>query len=491
VRVIDGRPVGEIRAAAAGWFERAASVAAAVAAWETAALLSSRAVELTPDVERFERARRLLAQGETTASAAGADAALPLLHEAVGDLRALHAEGDPRARDAVGAAGWALGNLLRTQTRFDAAFQLADELIDDLGEPADSPVGLLMVLRGLGALNARDDHAAARVEAQRALEIAHATGDAALELEATVLQAQAEGEAGDNDRSVWVGLARIAGEHGRWDLVASSLRVSAAFDWDDDPEASLPLIDDAAEVATVHGLVEEIGWMDYARSEAFLSLGSWEAAIATGLEAVAYGEARDFRRLVVRTWFALRPIAVARASADLLEQAYPPFAARAGVEPDSFYARIVTTAMHLAFADVGLEPSFVPEIETRLACFEMDHSGPSWLAAVEAVVETWLAAGELDGVDAALSRMRASFQRSAPTGLAVSTELLMRARLLAQRGAAADALAAAEAAREVRAPWWRAKAARLVGELVGDEAALRQAEQIEGRLGLAPVRPAS
>ena len=83
VRVVDGRSVGEIREAAADWFERAAGVARAVAAWETAAALAARAVELTPDDARFERARRLLLHGETTASAAGVGAALPLLREAL------------------------------------------------------------------------------------------------------------------------------------------------------------------------------------------------------------------------------------------------------------------------------------------------------------------------------------------------------------------------------------------------------------------------
>jgi tetratricopeptide (TPR) repeat protein len=491
VRVVDGRPVEEIRSSAADWFERAAGVARAVAAWETAASLAARSVELTPDEERFERARRLLAHGEATASAEGAEAAVSLLRESLQELRALHGEGDSRAREAIGAAGWALGNLLRSQTRFDAAFELADELIAELGEPADGAVGLLTVERGFAALNARDDYDAARRDAERGLTIAQDAGDAALELEATALRVQAEGEAGEHNPSSWEELARIAAGRGRWDLVASSLRVRAAFDWDDDPASSLPLIDQAEEVARVHGLVESLGWMPYARSEAFLSLGDWDAAVETGLQAVAYGEARDFYRLVVRSWFALRPIAVARGAAELIEQAYPRFAARTGVEPDSHFARIVTTAMHLTFADAGLEPAFVPDVELRLPCFDMDHAAPSWLAAVDTVVGVWLAAGELDGVDAALERMRASLARSPPTRLAVATEELLRARLQARRGDTAGAVALAQAARKVQAPWWRAQASRLAGELANDQDALREAEQLEARLGVAAVRPAS
>jgi hypothetical protein len=147
--------------------------------------------------------------------------------------------------------------------------------------------------------------------------------------------------------------------------------------------------------------------------------------------------------------------------------------------------------MHLAFADAGLEPAFFPDIEGRLPSFDMDHGAPSWLAAVEAVVDTWLAAGELDGVDEALTRMRASLARTPPSGLAVSTEALLRARLLVRRGSVAGAIAAAEAARDVRAPWWQAKAGRLVGELAGDEHALREAQQIEARLGLSAVQSTS
>jgi class 3 adenylate cyclase/tetratricopeptide (TPR) repeat protein len=489
--VVADRPIAEIRAAAAGWFERAASVATAVAAWETAASLAARAVELTPADARFEHARRLLAHGEATAKAAGVDAAVALLRESVTELRRLHVEGDARARETIGAAGWALGNLLRAQTYFDAATELAEELIDELGAPADAPVGLLVVQRGFGLLNGRDDYAAARSDAQHALAIAHATGDSALQLEATVLLAQIDGEAGGRDVAILDELAGIAVGHGRWDLVAHPWLVRAAYAWDDDPAASLPAIDEAVAIARVHGLVEELGWADYSRAEAYLSLGDWDAAIATGLEAIAYGEARDFYRLVVRSWFALRPIAVARGATDLLELAYPRFEARQGMEPDSFFARIVVTAMHLAFAEVGLEPAFVPDVELRLPCFDLDHGAPSWLAAVEAVVGCWLAAGELDGVEAALDRMRASLERLPPTNLAVSTEALLRARLLAERGTLAEAIVAARSAREVRAPWWRAKAARLVGELANDVAALREAERLEAGLGLASARPTS
>ena len=87
--------------------------------------------------------------------------------------------------------------------------------------------------------------------------------------------------------------------------------------------------------------------------------------------------------------------------------------------------------------------------------------------------------------------MRASLERSPPTKLAVATEALLRAQLLDRRGAVADAIAAAESARAIHAPWWRARASRLVGELAGDEDALREAERLEKDLGLSAIRPGS
>jgi hypothetical protein len=107
------------------------------------------------------------------------------------------------------------------------------------------------------------------------------------------------------------------------------------------------------------------------------------------------------------------------------------------------------------------------------------------------VVGCWLEAGELDGVEEALSRMRVSLERSPPTNLAVATEAVLRAQLLARRGAVADAIAAAQSARVIHAPWWRAKASRLVGELAGDADALGEAERLEQALGLSAIRPRS
>ena len=172
----------------------------------------------------------------------------------------------------------------------------------------------------------------------------------------------------------------------------------------------------------------------------------------------------------MRTWFALLPIARARGREDLIGEASQLFAKRLGNAPDSHYARVIATAAHLHFAAFGLEPPFVPDVESRLPSFDLEHDGPSWLAAVETLVETWLEARELDGAEEALDRMRASLDRGAPSRLSRATEALLRAKLLLARGdpgaSAIEAKRALDLLGEGGAPWWRAKTIRAL-ELAG------------------------
>ena len=127
----------------------------------------------------------------------------------------------------------------------------------------------------------------------------------------------------------------------------------------------------------------------------------------------------------------------------------------------------------------------MPELEPRLPCFDFDHGSPSWLAAVEAVVDAWLAAGELDGAEAALVRMRASLDRTpADAPRRLSTEAILRARLLARRGAVDDA-----SLRRVRRATSRLRggARRRRGCSASSQATssrLREAERLEAALGV-------
>jgi hypothetical protein len=346
-------------------------------------------------------------------------------------------------------------------------------------------VGKLRALRAVAALNARDDYEAARLDAGRALAAARSSGDAELELEAAQLLAQIEGEDGDRSEAMWAELGELARARGRWDVVAVALRNRASLLWDDEPDESLHLTDESARLAHVHGLVEAAGWADHARCEAHFSAGRWDDALAAGLRAIELAEARSMHRVAVRSWFVLRPLVVARGRRDLLERAFARFEARRGAEPDSPYARIVTTAMHLAFAEAGLEPRFVPDVAERLPSFDLDHGTPSWLAGVEAVVDAWLDASLLDDVEAALDRMQARLGRGTPTGLARASEAILRSRLLHARGDGVGAAASASRALDVASPWWRLQALRALEAAGGATAAqLAEAASLEGALGI-------
>jgi class 3 adenylate cyclase/tetratricopeptide (TPR) repeat protein len=485
---VAGRPREEVAAAAAGWFERAAEVAAGLAAWQSARELLERALALTRDGRTLERAGRLTKLAAAAENTTGIGDAEPLLREALDLARAARAEDERAGREGISAAGAELGRLLRAQTHFVEAAQLADELLAEVGAGDDLASGRLLLLRAGAVLNALDDYDGAERDARRGLAAAQAAGDEGLELEARQLVAQVGSERGDDSEEAWLEVEQLARRARRWSVVASAARIRAAMDVDDDPERALARIEDAAELSGSHGLVESGAWCDYVRAEALFAAGRWDDAVATGLRAIEVGEAHAFHRVVVRSWFVLLPIGRARGDDALARQANARFAARKGREPDSRYARVITASAHLHLAAAGLEPRFVPGVDDRLPSFELGHGGPSWLAATGNVVDAWLAAGELAGVERALDRMQASLARNRPSRLAVGTHALLHARLLLAGGE--ERLAAEEARRALtalppRAPWWRAQAVRVLEQAgAADEELAAEAAQIERELGI-------
>jgi len=262
------------------------------------------------------------------------------------------------------------------------------------------------------------------------------------------------------------------------------VRAQAGVFLTDKPERALSAVERAGEVAEAHGLVDEVAWVDYERTEAHLVAGAWDDAIATGLRAIETAEARDLSRIAVRTWFALRPIARARGRGDLVERAFPVFAGIRGAS-QSPYARVIVGAMNLAFAEAGLLPTFVPELEPRLASFDLGYGDPSWIAALEAVVESWLDAGAPAEARIALERLRASSEGKQVSKLALASHALMWSRLLLAEGDAAGAAAEAERALDTRAPWWRSRALRTLAATGAAPAeALTEAAALERSLGI-------
>ena len=484
-RAIGGLERDEIRARAAEWFETAARVAIGFAAWASARELAARALELTAEVP-LDRARRLHLLGEATADAAGVDEALPLLEES---LEAYRSFGADAPRTGIVDAAFTLARLLGAQTRFSAGEELAGNLLHELGEQDDAPTARLLALRGSGALSASDDFPRARADGERALALARAVGDEDAELEALQLLTSCLDEGDELEDQRWAELESLARARGRWDVAAGAMRARSFISVADEPERTLADLEAAAELAEARGLVAEAVWVDFEHAEAHLVAGSWDDALAFGLRAIEAAEERNLSRLAVRSWFALRPIAQARRRTDLIERAFPLFERIRG-SSQSPYARVVVGAMELAFAEAGLQPTFVPELEPRLASFDLGYGDPSWLAAVEAVVGAWLDAGALAEARTALDRLRAASEGKNLSKLALASQALLRSRLALAEGDAAEAAVEAERALQTQAPWWRALALRAL-EAAGAATpeALAEAAALEQTLGVEPRTP--
>jgi hypothetical protein len=481
VRDIGGLERDEVRARAGDWFERAARVALGFAAWASARDLAARALELSGG-EGLDRARRLHLFGEATASAVGVDEALPLLEES---LETYRGAGTDAARDGMVDAACALGRLWSSQTQFAVVEQLADGLLAELGEREDAATARLLALRGLAIVAAWDDFDRGRSEGQRALALARSAGDSDAELEALELVTACTPD--EEAQQSWAEIETLARVRGRWELVSAAARMQAGFFLSDQPERTLSELERAGELAEARGLLDEAAWVDYERTEACLVTGDWDDAIATGLRAIETAETRDLFRIAVRTWFALRPIARARGRKDLIERAFPLFEGIRG-SSDSPYARVVVTAMDLAFAEVGLLPPFVPELEPRLASFDLGYDSPSWIAAVEAVVGSWLDAGALAEARSAVDRLRASNEGRLPALLSVASESVLRSQVLLAEGDTTAAAAEAERALDTQAPWWRLQARRgLAAAGAAPPEALAEAIALERSLGIEPA----
>jgi class 3 adenylate cyclase len=482
-----GRDVGglerdELRKRAAEWFETASRVALGFAAWASARDLAARALELS-DEEGLERARRLHLLGDATARAVGVDEARPLLEESLDVYRDAGADA---ARDGIVDGACSLGRLLYAQTQFSLVEQLADGLLLELGERDDAATAKLLALRGSAVLAARDDFDGARGDGERALALARRAGDADAELEALQLVTSCTEGDDELEGQRWAEIESLARARGRWQLVAGAVRAQVGAFVGDEPARALSEVERAAELAEARGLVDEMAWVDYDRTEAHLVAGSWDDAIEVGLRAIEAAESRALFRIAVRTWFALRPIARARGRMDLIERAFPVFEEVRG-SSQSPYARVIVGAMELAFADAGLLPPFVPELEPRLTSFELGYGDPSWLAALEAIVGSWLAAGALADARTALDRLRASNVSRRTSRLARASHALMWSRLLLAEGGAAAAAAEAERALDTEAPWWRAQALRaLVATGGGTAETLAEAAALERSLGIEP-----
>lgn len=463
----------ECRRLAAEWFERAATLALAIAAHESGRELLGRALDFTADDETAERARRLATLGEATAVSADMDEGARLLGQA---LDAARFAGD---RLQIARAAAALSWVLDQQVQFMPAARMADGALADIGEAEDLETALLLVRRATALNDGSELVSQPRQDAHRALAIARRAGDRRLELEALELLASL----GAGDSQAWKTLELLAVESGSWDKAVAAIQSQALRLVPDHAKDAQPLVKRAIELCEARGLRESLAWSHHVDVEIGLVSGDWDGAVASARQALSIGVPNGYDRAVVRTWSAVLPIAAARRDNELLRDGHAWMSERFR-EPEnpSPYALVIGAARQLEIASGGLRESFVPAVEERIGSFELRYSSPSWVAALETVFDAWLAAGEVEGAARALEKMRIAASQPEVATLGRATFALLSGKLLVARGEDPkdEARRALAGFRKSQAPWWMAKALRLIAtdETVAD------AIEIEGALGI-------
>jgi hypothetical protein len=355
------------------------------------------------------------------------------------------------------------------------AFRLADEALAELGERDDVETGWLLLRRAIALHNGRGEVEGPLEDGRRALAIARAAGDGRLELEALQLLSGL----GPADLDAVAELERLALRRRAWSAAAEAQLVQALVRTPDHAGEARAHAARLLELCEAHGLREDLVWAHYVHVEIGLVAGDWDEAVASAREALEIGIAGGFDRAVVRTWSAVLPIASVRADEELLREGHEWLTGRfREPESPSPYALIMTAARKLETARAGLGEPHVPDVEERLDSFALRYASPSWLAGLETVFAAWLEAGELEGAARAVERMRPFEEDERSAALGRGTVRLLRAQLAAAQGgdAAPDAERALADFRVSRAPWWIAKALRLLGS---DEAG-----EIERSLGI-------
>jgi class 3 adenylate cyclase/tetratricopeptide (TPR) repeat protein len=484
--------------AAAGWFELGAATALELGAHETARALLTRALELTQDDAVLDSARRRRQLGEAIAQSADMDEAageLESARELAGTV--LHSTDDGElaaARAEYAAATASLGWVYNQQVRFDDAAALAKEALQELGQGEDVETARLLLLRGTAVGYGTDDVDGPLADVRRAAAIARTTHAPDVELEAVALHTRWETDLGDATVDDVREVERLALQRGRWATAAAAVRTEAIMLLEREPVAASEALDRGDELCRARGLLEELAWTEYVRTELGLLTGDWDGALAAGLRAVDLAERNAYRRAGIRSWYAILPIAAARQDEELLRRAHafskrfrPHFPA-----VPAPWARVMSTAADLRFAALGWSRTAIyePDDDAALPAFDDASQLPSFCDAADAVLGAWLADGAHERVREALAVAAAAVER-APfrpvTWSAVVT--LLRTRLCATVGETVDVgalRAEIDAFRSVPAPAWLARGLRqleALGAATAEEVA--EVEAIERRLDIA------
>jgi class 3 adenylate cyclase len=497
-----GISVEHLRGLAGRWLERAAELASGAAADRAAAELFRRSIELCPAAPPLELARRRFRLGEITAHSLDMTAGAVLLEQACRDYAAAlsvpsdagergsmarHAGDDavPDARLGYAMAVAALARVRYEQLAFDEGAALCASALERLGEAEGAATAHLLAAHAQCVLGGSEDHSTAVPELHLALRLA---GDARLELAVTELLANAEPRTYSGAAAAWRQVEELARSVGDWPRVARALYNEALHLLGLDVGAAREVIEQANGICATYGLAEQAAWLEYLRAEAGLLDGRWDDAVSAGDRAIASARTHGFDRVQIRTWFVLAPIAAARRDRDAFARLHD-FVASLHSAPDSPYARIVLAALELRLADAGYGEVSMPEVAPRLNALDSSLDQPSWVAAVERVVEAWLAAGELEAVRHVLFSAVAARRREGDSLLARPAEALVEARLARAEDRLADAelaaRSAAGAARSAGIAWWQLQALDLLADLqAASPAELRQIDSLRAALGI-------
>jgi class 3 adenylate cyclase/tetratricopeptide (TPR) repeat protein len=384
-----------------------------------------------------------------------------------------------------------LADVWYQQLRFAEARDLVAATMEQLGDIDEASQARLLIARGMSRLGATGPSEDEEADLRRALELSRSSGDKEVELHAYEALTMAREEDGENMANDWATVGEFAARLGRWSSAVTATIMAAARSVDDHASEVFGPIEQARELARAHGLVEDASWTDYLEAEAAFVSGDWDRAVRAGIRAMELAEQNAYRRLNVRTIHVMVPIAVICGDRATLIRAANFYGSLVGrfEFPDSPYSRVIRSAQDLELAAVGLIPLFTLDAESRIVSFQEEPGGGSWSAALDRVFRHWIESGDIDGAGRALAAMSEALPRyKSLSSLGRGTFDLMSGRLAAARADSAAATIAGQAAlahfRRSNAPWWIAKAIRLV-ERAGsaDYQLLTEAFEIERRLG--------
>jgi tetratricopeptide (TPR) repeat protein len=451
-----------LRAAAADAFEQAASASLALFAHEEAIDLLRRAIEHTDPGAAINLARRRLRLGAILADAANLDAGITELAAATESL----AGELPAAAATYAESAYRLGVALMQQIRFDEAEALSAAAIERLAEVHEPGRVRLSALHAWTvAAQGRDDGAGD--EARAARRDAGMLDDAAIQVDALEHCAAALDELGTPEPAAWADLEARARAAGRWRQVANAARVGAVFVAEERPADALARLDAAADEAHAHGLTEQGGWLDLTRCETLWVLGRWDEALVAGERAIALGERHAYDRLTFRTWMVVLPLKAARgdASGRARYEAWMAAAEARLPKAPSWYAQVLRAATRrwLALAEHDPDAAGEPPDHSLAEAYQ-PFSNAHVLAALETLVEWWLASDRDDSARLVAARHRHFAAEADSTPLMRASSALVDAWVTTDAAARRDAAQRSLAvARRLGARWWEVRALRAVG----------------------------